>query len=1067
MNADTNRATLSKLLENFKKASKPSTQSYKYKFVKGYGSYNYADLDDFDKAKYLDGLKEVKVTVSDSIRYNSGQVWGLDQVLMLTQDTSYAGVDKLQRKVLYSTSDGTRPVQSDAYYKWNGFQVIDLDIKDEELAMKIRDFIFDNLKKLSWFFGVTLSSSHTGVHVYTKIQVPEVLGNDYDKLLQHYRVNFRHKYSSVYMCLLRFIKNKKYTKDDINRWMDMAMSKPQQGAFIGHDPGAKFSTHFFEDFLYVDFSHDGDGITHKDLIHAFYRWEFFDSLPEESEVKVKGLGDANVHSPAHYKYEYRWRLANTLVFLYGYEQGLKYLRAIVSKQVKDDELKSICQTAHRHKKGIDREAVRILNTEHGFKIDIDEPMEEENSLLSISNLIDNPNVIGKANSSYEIHLKENEYLGDKKQEIEENFEWLNLLEAGPGLGKTELVKSLARDGKRVMMVMPFTSTIKSKTEKDSFWKVAYGNKPASLDHKQAGMALTIDKFSRLSALDINTAGYDYIFIDESHLIFTSEYRDVMAPTLKLINNLEVPVVLMTGTPTGELHFFDSIHHIKVTKDDTRKKSLTVYVSEDSNNQITYICKHIMEDIQAGNRILFPTNEGNRYFQRIINGLRLLCDKEGIEMPKMKYYKRSNNGDDFMDDVNFESTIKDINILLCTNYLSVGVDILDRYNFKIYYSEMCMPAECDQWCNRLRGLDLHAALYIHRKDSMGNLLPIDKYQPLDLNTTDEEANMSFDVMDLCNDHLKRSRYVQYSNEIKRQLLNDHKYIRINDDKGLYDVDPIGFALRLFERKLKGYTEQIPVFIKGMMCYGYSVSVIELDNLPDAEDFKESIGDMLQEYQRMIVEQTENMIFDTTQELIGVYIDVLGNKYDLKVHESDEMVLTEDTFYVPNIEVFNKVAPMMVSLNKRFDLTEVKEIMNYCRTESGRYNFAAMGRLRTLFRLIDNRENEILDMPICDFMDRAYMFSERSRVYKGDIDDFLYEFISNNHEFRTETMKDKLIELYKNVFKCLIDVSRPDMAGYVTMKRVEVLWKSRMEKHINPMDGFILSDFIEQTITILNK
>jgi hypothetical protein len=110
------------------------------------------------------------------------------------------------------------------------------------------------------------------------------------------------------------------------------------------------------------------------------------------------------------------------------------------------------------------------------------------------------------------------------------------------------------------MVMPFTSTIKAKVENDPDWYFSYGSKKPRLD-VSAGLSLTIDKFSHLNLMDVKTAGFDYIFIDESHLLFQSEYRPVMSKVIEMIRNTEVPIILMSGTPSGEIVFFPDIVHL--------------------------------------------------------------------------------------------------------------------------------------------------------------------------------------------------------------------------------------------------------------------------------------------------------------------------------------------------------------------------------------------------------------------------------------------------------------------------------------------------------------------------
>ena len=128
-----------------------------------------------------------------------------------------------------------------------------------------------------------------------------------------------------------------------------------------------------------------------------------------------------------------------------------------------------------------------------------------------------------------------------------------------------MVKMLAKEGKKVMLVLPFTSVIKSKTEGDKDWYYSYGNRAPRLDVAK-GLSLTIDKFSRLNLMDAKAYGFNYIFIDESHLMFMSEYRPVMAKVVEMIRNTEIPIIMMSGTPSGELVFFPDAVHLKVIKE---------------------------------------------------------------------------------------------------------------------------------------------------------------------------------------------------------------------------------------------------------------------------------------------------------------------------------------------------------------------------------------------------------------------------------------------------------------------------------------------------------------------
>ena len=80
----------------------------------------------------------------------------------------------------------------------------------------------------------------------------------------------------------------------------------------------------------------------------------------------------------------------------------------------------------------------------------------------------------------------------------------------------------------------------------------------------------------------------------------------------------------------------------------------------------------------------------------------------------------------MDDINFEKSIKNTNILLCSTFLSVGVDILDRYNFSIYFADIMLPQEVEQFANRLRSNDLFIYMFVAKNDAQGNSRQINKY-----------------------------------------------------------------------------------------------------------------------------------------------------------------------------------------------------------------------------------------------------------------------------------------------------------------------------------------------------
>ena len=290
-----NSISLEKALEAYRAKHVPVELTWKQHFVNEHFSSDSAiQLEPDEKRQYVKRLVECNVTIFDSIKQTTGgHVCTLLDLLKTLISPDNKNVTKINRRVIYPTSNGERPIGKTAFDLWNGFQVIDMDIKDEVIAKKLKVVLFKQLKKYNWFVGVALSSSGKGLHVYTKIQVSDNERKDDRTKKIAYLTNFRHKYSFVYLVCINAADEIGFTKEQLLKWMDLAMFKPQQGAFIGYDPEALFSTHFFEDFLYMNFDNvedmghpDVDWVTYPDLKEVFKRWEWFEDNDEDSLQNV-------------------------------------------------------------------------------------------------------------------------------------------------------------------------------------------------------------------------------------------------------------------------------------------------------------------------------------------------------------------------------------------------------------------------------------------------------------------------------------------------------------------------------------------------------------------------------------------------------------------------------------------------------------------------------------------------------------------------------------------------------------------------------------------------------------
>jgi hypothetical protein len=1081
--------SLEQALQSYRVMNTPTKYSWKQHWAQETFSNDDALLLSVDERKqFSKRLEECQATIFPNLFTSTGTVGSLRDLVNTAVNPEFKNTKKTNRHVIYSTSTEERPVGETAFTLWNGFQVIDLDIKDATLAREIKKIIFDKLKNCNWFLGVCLSSSKMGLHVWTKIAVPEKDNEDVKKKRLLFLTNFRHKYSFVYLSILSGCEKLGYTKNDILKWMDLSMFKPQQGAIIGYDPHPLISSHFFEDFIYVNFDSiddvgcpELDWITYPDLKEVFKRFDtFVDDERNNIQVSVidKPLLEFDTHNKVHYKHNERWRLANTLVSLYGFEQGYRYLRMITSNAVKDKELQADCITANKYKKPVDPWAVDRLNNVHGFKIklNIENDTFDESEIFSAMKQIENPVLIKESKYYKEFKISKDQYLGNIRYDILDACGRLTLLEAGPGLGKTEMVKMLAKEGKKVMLVLPFTSVIKSKTEGDKDWYYSYGNRAPRLDVAK-GLSLTIDKFSRLNLMDVKANGFNYIFIDESHLMFMSEYRPVMAKVVEMIRNTEIPIIMMSGTPSGELVFFPDAVHLKVIKEETRQKVFKVNLVDSSQHLMFQMCRAMANDIANGKRVLFPTNNGTLYSKQINAAVTYFLQHEHAiyEPLRLQYYKKSNVGEDFMDDVNFKKTIKDIQVLLCSSYLSVGSDILDSYNFEIYFADLYMPHELDQWSNRIRKTNLFVNLYVAKNDAEGNSRSLHKFKPLDFKLNDEEIKNVHSILRICNEMIERNPVEYRYNSLVSSIIRDNKFIEYNELDNKYYLNEIAYKVIYFERKYREYVQQLPVIMKGMQAYGYEIQARDLkdfkmEGMEDFSNLKDMVKLAYDEQLTLNTTHIEELMDIITEDRLNIYKEVLRGRFDIKKGNEWKEDLSNNKMIVKNIEVFEKVVPIFVSLSKQYEMDQIRDIFEHCRNKNGTFNFAAIGRVRTLVNIMYNDKNERLDLPIKEFMMEAYEFSDLGETTKSNYNNFLRSFaIKYANRVSTDIIKvnlaamtmDDMVKKFDQIFKCLVKCGRPKRDGKFTMERVELLWPERtsLEDNIGEMiDNSFIGEFL---------
>lgn len=1058
-----------------------------------YSSINFKECSKEEQDRYLDSvLSMVSCLITNSIYDKVGIVQSWKDVWMLTQDPIYKNVEKANRKVVFSVSSNNRPIGEKSFSMWNGIQIIDIDIKNKKIANELKVKIFEDLKKYHWFLGVAKSASRKSLHVWTKIT--PISYTDENKKIE-YLCNFRHKYSYLYIVLTKYMKEIGYTKDDIFDWMDMAMAKPQQGIFITSDNKALLSTNFIDLRLDANFEtafdtgvESIDWISHPDLKNIFAKLEWFNTENNQKKsVDITAVSDINDVDPSkcirrHYKHAQRWQLANTLTSLYGYDKALQYMTAICDG-TDYKELKGDVKTASIHDKPVSVWAIKQLNKYHGFniKIEDDNIYKEEQKSLNTSEdekIFKSPTDVlnDKDDNLVKLHLNKDQYLSDLKDDILKNLNHITLLEAGAGYGKTEMIKAFKA---KTLLILPFTSTIKAKVETSSVtsdWLYYYGNKKPSLEDllSNKSMSMTIDKFSRLNVMELDTAGFEYIVLDESHLIFTSSYRDVMAPTIQRLANCKAKIIMMTGTPTGEMLFFPGIKHIKVEKDDYREKSFELNMCPTKVEQMIEMAHSMAKDIKDGKKILYPTNKGNLWYDQLTGLVQQYLDdmKFGRQI-NCFYYKKSNYGEESMDLINFDKSIGNNDIVFCTTYLSVGVDICDRFSFSVYFNEQWIPQDIEQFANRLRNNNLYLKMFLPKKDSVG--MPINYYytQPLDLSLNQGDLLLARDLIKTCNDMIERNNEESKYNPFIQSLLSTNKYLKYDENQCKYFIDETTYKLSVFEDRYATYMKQLPMMIEGLQYYGYVTNVIDHEK-EISEDRLEFIEDYLKSCRHMrfnqVTVETLDFLDHVNDGNIDLYRELISGNYNIFKDDEYREMREDNNLYVKDIEIMERNVPIVLSLYKNYNIDTIKDIYKYCiDKKQNRINFSKLNRIRKFVSIEQSRRKRRLDFPILRFVKDAQKWADDTmKCTREEIDEWLKSYACKYaNSVKDVVVEDKaylekIYDLTCNLWKIVIDQSKPKH-GIITIRPFEMLWDTKQEINEiyqnNITKQFFLQELIE--------
>lgn len=1019
----------------------------------------------------------------------------LGELFLEITNPELSDIPKETRQQIYMTYDGTRPT-SDMYYKWNGLQVFDIDLKEWDQVNLIEIFkrkLYEQLSNYHWFLWICKSSSGKGIHIYTKVTPPhhvytDVTNNEYISKYWH-KINYWHKSTIIYDLIrqihldksntLRFNENVFNDNYEIN-YLDNSVGRITSGIRLSYDKDILVNYNFLD--LHVSiFDLKQDNIE-KTKINLFrltkINNKFLDNISDLTVGDIKDMKEKISEEIDLSKYEFagdfnniqliprnqinyniRYNVVNTLAAMFG-KDGLplahKILQSEECKNVK--EINSFYSCAISNKKeptklGLDiLKKVGILKsikqevktvTDNIFKNGIKKAIEK-----SLNNKFEKPN----------IELGPTEFLSDKNDillnPLNGGFtnDKINILLSPPGSGKTYWLLELARQGKKILLVEPFISVIKNKVESDEelmkIFQVFYDSVKLDELLPDKSAICTFDKFARCNYEKVSNM-FDYVCIDESHLLFTSSYRiDTTSASIRKIKELffissnnpfAAKLILMTGTETGDTYFFGDIGNVIRVNKKSNQKDIEFLICDDSLDCVTRLSNKAYQLINEGYRLLIPTNKGEIYSQKLIGMVEHLLQRE----VKFGYYKRSNTEQEICKLINEQNTVGDYEIIFCSNYLSVGVDIIDKCKFASLYFGPFSGYEVEQFNARIRktGIKTIYCIQTETNDGTTNDLLIEEPN-LVLKLTEEDIENFKDDKQIAK--AKQEFIAQYDPVLHKivtpgfSVLNN--VIKFNKEE---------YELTTFENKFLEVMVHPVKVARELSKYGYNVSISdEYEGLSLAQQ---------EELKKIGLNSARNEKIRKHNLLVGTYIDLCNknsfvtengiewNDFISWIGKHKELIVEDrsiDEFVKVDINLYSNPEKIIVKSKEAFDFVyspakyicskyskqkAIELIYNYV-DEAGILKKKTFTRTIHLMKLVDKADSNELAEPTFKTIEKMYEWLDKFSIDKGyrisyntyqaDLDVWTNSYIDMlgikiNTSYGFQKIKDNIIEMLNDL------------------------------------------------------
>lgn len=1058
--------------------------------------------------------------------------YSIGEVIEMLKNPAINLRKKDNRQLLIPNTTGNREVGEIAYVNWSGLQVFDIDLKFSPTfisknldAAEIRDILFEHLKHYPWLLAITLSTSGRALHVYTKVSRPHRIFKDVEDNIEiskyWYRQSYIQKYAAIAYVLFNYcdidIYDEQKRKEKV---IDTALARVQQGIAMNYDPNARFNDNFIDlpcQIFYHLPPHQGielkDWLTLPEVTNQFQAWQYDAALNDETNVEVtRRQGDLKIIADDTYvlddikqidmdmltkgeKYSTRWRVCNTIMASYGDTPKARQLCHHIlqsEKQGTKSQINSFIRSAVINRKEADVYMLKQLR-QLGLKVMLD---EETTAAIADDNMEKIRYMIEKSNYGFKTHqpdviinLADNEYLGMRMSHIVNQFDAfkVNVIESAPNTGKTEFFKALAKN-KTVCLVIPFTSTIEAKIVNDesinALFDVYYGDKSVVDIDKGRSVVMTFDKFARLPRSKYKI--FDYIAIDESHLLFTSTYRlPVVSQTVENLRNylttdiatvknsmssimsvqhllsyvdveddtsgIDLPkIILMSGTITGELDYFKYyglLNYMQIRKKHPHKKEVEFVLSKSSSTRDILIFEHIAKVLKRGGKIIHPTNSGDGYARKVVECVEHILQRK----IKWEYYKRANSDEEFLEKINKDTTVDGVDLLFCSDYLSVGIDIKDIGDFEFVFSNDFTAESIEQFNNRLRSTDIHCKVFFDVLSDDG----MQKSNIMNLQQIEYKANAELKNM-LQDEHTiaKMQQHVNAKNTYYAVLGELFSRYFIQDMYGNIKYIQAAFEIEQFEEQYKVIARSL-LYIKTSLAkkYQYDVKVSFIEEKSDDEfemynelqkaakaeyDLQKSMS-MIQIVEFISRDNIFNIL--STKEFETVKIADEIPEDDLGLHLGYDSNSLDGKFVLSYNRkhkiMFYESMKLAMRLRKLYSYNTVQQILLSCTKKTGIVSRIDVHRYERLMRLMFDDRKSTLASHTRDMLKIAYDYVIPS--------DESYKLDKWEYEEMKMQMKALISKNVKQITEAeLVSSRRQDNIDTLISKFIDTLFIKRVSK-----------------------